>query len=355
MISIASGVKAAISAAEKIAKRHAIRTNARNVYRQISSDPALQANHRGLLTRVEKRAIRRYAARMFGSSRFAAWLYAYTIFRGEFVEGWIPDDFFGQDLLPMANRAYRTVAGARTLTRRFISADCIPDVAYRVHGIWFDTEYRVINEDDLRHTLFAAGNRSHVFLKADMTSRGRGVWLLSEEEFARVSIEPSLDLVAQEPIEQARWFAAIHPHGVATIRLTTAFTAKRKAHFRASYLRVGRGTSRFISKKFFRCPVVGETGELAPYAANEFWHRFECHPDTGYVFAHQRIPHFDDALQCCLDLHARVPHFMFIGWDVAVCEGGKVHVLEWNAIHPDISFSEASTGPNFADLRLSEL
>jgi hypothetical protein len=346
----ANSVKTAIATVERCARKHAIRAAAKKVYRDISSDPAGNTSGSNVLTRAEKRAIKRYASRIFGSSAFAPWLYTYTLFAGEFRVGWLPDDFFGQHLIPTENSTYRNIAGARTLTRRLILGEGIPDLAYRVRGLWFDRDYREITFDKVRDILFAGGTRSHVFLKTDMSSRGRGVRLVSIEEFEHAALAPAVDLVAQAPVQQAPWFAGIYRDAVATIRLTTAFTAKRKAHLRASYLRIGRGDSRFISGTFLRWPVVDENGGLAAYAATESWHRVATHPDTGFSFAEKRIPHFADALQYCLDLHARIPQFMVIGWDVAVCERGRPNLLEWNAIHPGISFSEASTGPNFLDI-----
>ena len=52
----------------------------------------------------------------------------------------------------------------------------------------------------------------------------------------------------------------------------------------------------------------------------------------------------------CIELHKKVPHITIIGWDMAICDDETTKVIEWNAKHCDIKFSEASTGPCFLGL-----
>jgi hypothetical protein len=50
-----------------------------------------------------------------------------------------------------------------------------------------------------------------------------------------------------------------------------------------------------------------------------------------------------------------MPFTRVIGWDIIVDSMEKPVIMEWNGRHNDIKFSEAATGPNFADLGWQEL
>jgi hypothetical protein len=45
-----------------------------------------------------------------------------------------------------------------------------------------------------------------------------------------------------------------------------------------------------------------------------------------------------------------VPYARCVGWDLTVDSDEQVMVMEWNAEHNDVKFSEATQGPCFADL-----
>ena len=55
-------------------------------------------------------------------------------------------------------------------------------------------------------------------------------------------------------------------------------------------------------------------------------------------------------MELCLALHSKVPHFTVIGWDVTLDQVEQIKLIEWNSNHPDIKFSEATTGPCFLGL-----
>jgi hypothetical protein len=156
--------------------------------------------------------------------------------------------------------------------------------------------------------------------------------------------------VLQERLRQHAFFDAIVPGPVATVRFTSVFTGAR-AEVRAVYLRVGRAGEKVVgSATNLRIPVDRATGELGGRCYLPDWSSVENHPDTGFRFAGNRIPRFEECISTVQGLHARFPHVTSIGWDVCVPDDGRIRVMEWNGTHNDIKFSEATTGPCFADL-----
>ena len=137
----------------------------------------------------------------------------------------------------------------------------------------------------------------------------------------------------------------------ATIRVTTVKEASGEFVRRAAYLRLGRKGGAWVqSESAVWVAIVSEAGDLDADVYTPDWRRWPHHPDTGYVFENKRIPKFGEAVGLCLELHAKVPHFTIIGWDLALGGDDRIKLLEWNATHCGIKFSEATTGPCFRGL-----
>ena len=54
----------------------------------------IQKHNSENLTEKIKKTVDDYSIEVLGSKKFAPWLYVYTLVKGEFQEGWIPDNFF---------------------------------------------------------------------------------------------------------------------------------------------------------------------------------------------------------------------------------------------------------------------
>ena len=95
------------------------------------------------------------------------------------------------------------------------------------------------------------------------------------------------------------------------------------------------------------------------YANREVERHAECfvfdvvpaHPDTNVEFSGTRIPAFAKCVAMVLAHHRNIPLTRSVGWDVAIGRDEAVKLMEWNASHNDIKFSEATQGPCFTDLR----
>ena len=88
--------------------------------------------------------------------------------------------------------------------------------------------------------------------------------------------------------------------------------------------------------------IANDSGELDCFGYDQDWRRWLSHPDTGFSFKNRHIPKFKEAIEVCLELHNKVPHFTIIGGDVIVDDSEKIKILEWNGDGCDIKFSEAT-------------
>lgn len=313
----------------------------------------LKNNESGLKTfqapsQQEARAIRAYARRTLGSSNFAPGMIFYTAIRGEFREGWLTEDYFGLRLLPKLNPSYRNVSDIKSITNKILRTRHIPDIGYLINGKLFDTHWNAVEWRNMDGLLF--DGRDEVVYKSDGSWKGAGVRFIRKQETSASSLRQLENGVFQLPVQQSQWLTDFYPHAVNTIRITTSFARNQGVRFRSSYLRLGRKGERVIGSKQVSTPIADPNGTIAPFAFDDEWRYVDRHPDTGRAFANVRIPHFEDAVALCLDLHSRIPHFGLIGWDTTIDARGEVVILEWNADHPAITLPEATVGPSYADL-----
>lgn len=290
-----------------------------------------------------------YAREVLGDPVYAPWLRVCAAMRGDFVPGWIPDNYYGRYVVPRRKGAYGTVSNCRALSRLLLDTPAIPDAGYLVNGRLFDADRRPLPDGRAAAALFGAADR--LIFKSDDTERGRGIRFLDRAGFDPGGLRGFGNGVFQTVVDQHPDLAAFAPGSVATLRLTTAIAPDGAAELRAAYLRIGRaGDSHVMSARNVRVVADRATGVLDATGHLPDWRACAAHPDTGRPFAGFAVPAFAEARALVLGLHARLPFAECIGWDIAVDATGTPRLLEWNGAHNDIKFSEATHGPCFADL-----
>ncbi|ACB86095.1 sugar-transfer associated ATP-grasp domain-containing protein [Natranaerobius thermophilus] len=306
------------------------------------------------LSKKQKSQIREYAREVLGSNMYAPWLYVYTAYRENFLEGWIPDNYFGYIVAPKINKQIGRIANIKTLSKKIIDTNLIPDKFYFIDNTWYDENFNLIDVKYVKEQILKYAKE--YYLKKDGTSQGKGVTRIDKDNFNLLDISNLGDCVIQESVRQADWFDKIITGKVATIRITTVKGTDHRMKARASFLRVERQNSRLVkSENAVKIPIVDDKGTLGSHGLDSNWKRHSEHPDSKFEFNNKKIPNFSKAVKACEELHAKIPHFTIIGWDTIITNYGEVKVLEWNAGHPGIKFSEALTGPCFCDMGWEEL
>lgn len=290
-----------------------------------------------------------YARDVLGSIKYAPWLRVYSAMRGRFTEGLIPDNYYGRVVSPLKNGQLGKVADLKTLTNRILNTEALPDVLYIIDGIFYSREFAPIPSGDIFKVLFERADV--VFFKANSCGQGKGVSMLRKQDFQQMDLAVFSDGVFQSQIKQHDFFTELSPKSTATIRITTVKDLEGTVKTRAAYLRVGRATDDIVkSASHVRVPLDRETGALDSVGYMHDWRRTESHPDTQLSFSGKVIPHFQSASILCQALHQSCPHLTCIGWDVCIDRQNDVKIMEWNAGHNDIKFSEATSGPCFQGL-----
>jgi len=338
--------------------RSALTRSSLNSYHRRHSQEARAAlqgieHDRGPTPPALLRRCNEYAADALGWSGYARWLHVYCAVAGEFREGWIPDDYYGEVVVPKVKRAYAKLSHLKALSGPLFRSEVFPDLAYRTHGALISRSYHPIRWQDLEELLFRTGERA-VF-KPDFSRQGRQIVFLTRASFDPAAAMRLGNGVFQRHIEQHPFFSALMPSSVATLRITTTIEDGTPTA-RTSFLRLGRTADTHVrSQTHVRIPVDVRNGRLATQGYLPTWHTIDRHPDTSVAFHDLKIPAYSECVSTALALHRQVPFVQCVGWDLVVDRHGEVKVIEWNSDHNDIKFSEATQGPCFRDLHWDTL
>lgn len=290
-----------------------------------------------------------YANEVLGWKGYAPWLYVYTAISGSFKTGWIPDNYFGKVVIPKVNGKYKDLSEFKSLSNEIIKSKVIPDILRVMNGRFFDNSMNELGPKEVKDYLFNSYEK--VVFKLDNSTRGRGIWIFERQNFNIKKVQKLGDGVFQKFIKQHSFFEKFSPNIVITLRLTTVSNSENGISARAAYLRVGRSEdSHLKATSNIRIAVDLKTGALHDLGYLPDWSSTKEHPDTHQLFSDSYIPNFQEAIKVVKKLHKRVPYIMTVGWDVVIDDQGNTIVMEWNADHNDIKFSEALTGPCFHDL-----
>ena len=295
-----------------------------------------------------------YAKEVLGHRHFAAWLYVYSAVAGRFKEGWIPDNYYGSVVVPKLKGDYGKVSCLKSLQSTIFSHDSFPDILSYANGVFFDTEYRVLHPNSVKEKLFSG--RGKVIFKLDSSEQGKGILFFDRESFEPGKIYKLGNGIFQRVINQHEVFQEFAKESVATLRMTTVIEDDGITSLRACYLRLGTGTDTHIqSKTNIRLPIDIKSGAFKSLGFTPDWLEIECHPTSKVKFQGKSIPAYDKCVDLVISLHKRVPYTRCIGWDVTLDDQENVRVMEWNAGHNGIKFTEATQGPCFSDLHWERL
>jgi len=325
--------------------RHAV--EARKIFRNIE-------DKQGKADPAQLRLADAYARDALGDPCYAPWLHVYTALNRTFKEGWIPDNYYGWVVVPKMKGLYGQMSHLKPMSRLLFRDDAFPDLAYYVNGIFYSADHIAIPKSEVANMVFRDTER--VAFKLDQSFQSNGVFLMDRKTFDVDRIRMLGNGVLQRFIVQHKLFDQFASKAVATVRFTTVVDDAGDISLRACFLRLGRSADSYIRPDSEICvPVNLKNGRLFSKGYLSDWTPVDAHPDSKVIFEGVTLPAFSKCVSKVLELHAKAPFARCVGWDVTVDINEKVMVMEWNAEHNDVKFSEATQGPCFSDLNWEKL
>lgn len=267
---------------------------------------------------------------------------------------YIPYNVWTRRILPHFN----TLLFAQALQDKCLHNLLVPDlkrpdtVVKRIAGVFYDDGLALLTREQAVARCQSAGR---ILIKPSVCSGG-GANIrfydggkLSAGDVEDIFRQYGPNFIIQEKLIQHEAVAALNPHSLNTLRITT-FLFKNEVHVLSVILRVGGGENEVdnVSRGGYQCTVL-PGGQLDRYAITKLggeWKSVEV-SGSGVRFQDVVIPAYDHILRSVCGAAAKMSHFKIIGWDIGVSPEGDPVLIEYNVI-PDQS--QGTCGPAFGDL-----
>lgn len=307
-----------------------------------------------VIDRQTKKRIKKYAKKSFGSVRYAGWLMVYTELRGEFKEGWLPDDFFSYEFLPYLNdKNLSHLSELKTFDHMIFHPHGILPLAKKINGICFDSANNKITEKKFISTIYEY--KGDVVIKKDKVQSGVGVSFISAKNISSDHFQKGFNYLIQPAVQQHAVLKKIHEHSVSTLRITTYIDSSGEVNIKHRSLRVGAKDNRMVNQSgmFF---FLNEEGE----ASSNIFSRVgidlgQFHPDSGVDVRTLKVPGVKAAVDICKEMHLKFPYLRFIAWDLYIDKNEIPKIIEWNTIYPGMWENEALIGPLWSKDEIREM
>lgn len=125
--------------------------------------------------------------------------------------------------------------------------------------------------------------------------------------------------------------ADLAPGNLITIRLLTGRTPTGEIELLAATAKVALHADQISNTHGLNSPVHLDLGELGrAYTYRPLCPGFDYHPTTQVVITGRTLPAWPQTVALARAAHVHLPHFVFLGWDIALTPDGPM-LLEGNA------------------------
>lgn len=308
----------------------------------------VEQNGRKVVDRRLMKKIKEYCRESFGSTSYWPWVVLYSEVRGEFIEGWMPNDYYRFEFLPRMNpEKFMRLSEAKTIDHKLFNKRIVEPIFFRLNNFYYDRKGVFKTVTDVENLLKKVN--CEIIIKPDSGRSGNKIQFANSEDLNLKLLDADSDLVFQRVVKQHDELNKLYPHAINTIRVLTYINSEGKVDTRFAFLRFGIGGNRVDNTgKGGGWIPISLNGDVYQAAYNGYGLSIgEEHPNTGIKFSNLVIPNFGKVLKICQDAHLTFPYTRVIGWDVFINEEGKPKLLEWNANNPGFWNAEAVFGPFF--------
>lgn len=189
------------------------------------------------------------------------------------------------------------------------------------------------NKDDFEEF---AQRHNDLFIKCNVLSKGRGAGLYHVETDQEINalydklVRSSIEWIVEEKIRQLPEMSQWNESSVNTVRLPAVLNNDVFTVI-GPFFRTGRKGSAVDNAGqggVFAC-VDPASGILTTDGIDEKKVYYERHPDSGLVYKGWQIPCWQELLSLAEEIHRKIPHHKYVGWDFALTERGWV-LIEGN-------------------------
>lgn len=308
------------------------------------------------VTAKMERAMKKEMKKRFGDEGHWVWIALYTELKREYLEGWVPDDFYTFRILPYMNpHPWERVSTCKSFDHRLFPGFAIEPKIVRINGLWFDAEMKRVEINRKLEELQA--DNSELVIKRDGSPSGKEIDFINGSNLSLNYFNDKYDYLIQPSLKQHRSLSQVHNRSLNTLRITTFLQASGEIEVKFRTLRVGVGGRRIANvSQGGILLLLNREGRAVTNALDEFGiEGSEYHLDTNYSYSELNVPSVPKAEKLCKTGHLKIPYIRFIAWDLYIDENMEPRMIEWNAVRPDLWVNEAHLGPLWAEEEIREV
>ncbi|WP_165779144.1 sugar-transfer associated ATP-grasp domain-containing protein [Rhodohalobacter barkolensis] len=300
-----------------------------------------------VVTKKVKDEIKEYSNDVFGTPSLWPWLAVYTEIKGEFIPGWLPNDYFQITLLDDWNiKRFSEVSDMKTFYHMYFDDFAVKPLALKVSGIYYDQDWNIISMDKLIDRIRAEAQE--VVVKKDGGFAGRDIRFLKTNDLGINELEKDKDnFVIQPVVKQHPVLSKFHKHSLNTLRIATFLESDGSVSFKFVLCRFGTGGNRLDNTnaggRYCFLNVEGKpvSGILDSVGLNVDQENLSLANSLKTI----KVPSVKYAIEKCTQHHSYFPYVRYIAWDVCIDLDSEPRMIEWNAIRPGMWQAEPHVGP----------
>lgn len=307
-------------------------------------------NGNRIVDRKLKKRIKEYCREYFGSASYWLWLAVYAELRGEFIPGWLPNDYYRFNLLPDVNpQKFMKMSEAKTIDHKLFPGKSLDPLFIRLNGKFYDKSCNFKKTSEIKQLM--RDLHCEVIIQPHDGRGGKEIKFLHSNDFNQNNLLLNTDIIVQKVVEQHSELNSLNPSSINTFRALTSINQEGSVVVKFVILRFGRDGARVDNSSsgggWMIVQLNGIPGEFAYDIIGKKLGKF--HPDTGKVYSELSFPFFEDVINFCKNLHKSFPYTGIIGWDVCIDKSAEPMLIEWNANNPSFWPVEANYGPFFKE------
>lgn len=209
-----------------------------------------------------------------------------------------------------------------------------------------DSTYQDFKEFCLKH--------HKMLVKKPYGSGGEGIHLFNYDDHTDGELEVvykdlvDQDALIEEFVNQTGLLHEINPSSVNCIRICTMRFKDHVEVFQC-FLKVGVGDVCVDNtcQGGIIAPVDADTGIVNGVPKNKEWSEFKIHPVSGIKVEGIQIPYWEEIKRVVIEASEKVKDIIYVSWDVAVSDDGKIYLIEGNSCGYAMVLKEGGEWPVF--------
>ncbi len=154
------------------------------------------------------------------------------------------------------------------------------------------------------------------------------------------------DSLIEEFINQIGITHDLNPDSVNCVRICT-MRFKDHVEIFQCFLKMGRGNVCVdnAGQGGIFAPIDVNTGIITRDAYGPIWSEFPVHPISGIKIKGIQIPHWNEVKDLVIKASEKVKDLVYVSWDVAVSDDGKLYLIEGNSCGDGMWLKEGGEWP----------